>query len=221
MKKLISLPVLFSCLLLHPINLNAQERIVIGGQTSVLLNADTLTAAGLSISSVSGDVIAPGELGDGSVAFGINSRNGDLPTTFAYTAGTLAPFFGTIEHAGSVFFNDDSIQVGNFTIGFDGSRTAGGGADEASGFFVRSTAGVEEILFDIGNPTSLVADPTVLTIAANLLVSPEFAGILGNSAFAGANGGQALVSATAIPEPGIALLWSSVFLGLAVRRRKA
>ncbi len=57
---------------------------VTGGQTSVALDTMTLSdLAGLDLSGVSGDVISPGKLPD-SVAFGINPRDGSLPTTFAY-----------------------------------------------------------------------------------------------------------------------------------------
>lgn len=77
-------------------------------------------AASLILSSDSPDVIAPGDLGSDSVAFGIHPRDAaTLPTTFLFPAGSLAPFSGTIEHSGSVFFNGDSVQVGDFTIGFD------------------------------------------------------------------------------------------------------
>jgi len=203
------------CTLALASNLAAQERLVVGGQTSVLLDTNTLTAAGLTISGVSPNVIAPGELGGDSVAFGINSRSGNLPTTFSYTVGSLAPFSGTIEHAGSVFFNNDTIEVGNFTIGFDGNRTAGNN----SGFFVQSTVGVQGILFDVGNPDSLNAGNDILSIGGALFVSPEFAGILGNAGFTGANGGNFLINATSIPEPSAGLVLLVGAVGLMIRRR--
>ena len=53
-------------------------------------------------------------------------------TTFQYTAGTFAPFSGTIEHAGTVSFNANTLTIGNFTIGFDAARAGA----TTSGFFV-------------------------------------------------------------------------------------
>lgn len=169
-----------------------------GGQTSVLLDTATLSAAAsLDLSGVAGPVIAPGELGDGSVAFPINSpAAASLPTTFAYNLGDfLGSFAGTIEHEGTVLFNADTVEVGNFTIGFDAARIAG----NASGFFVESTAGTEAILFDVANPSFLLAGGDSLIIEADLLVSPEFAGFLFDNGLAasdltGADVGDARVN---------------------------
>ena len=105
------------------------------GMTSVLLDTAALSSlASLDLSSVSSDVMAPGALGAGSVAFGITPK-----TTFSYDPSDfLGTFSGSIEHNGSVFFNSDTVEVGDFTIGFDAARVgAFGGA--ASGFFVEST----------------------------------------------------------------------------------
>ncbi len=178
---------------------------ITGGQTNVLLDTATLSsAAGLDLSSVSSDVISPGTL-PGSVAFGINPRDAAmLPTTFAYDSSDfLGTFSGTIEHTGSVFFNSDAVEVGNFTIGFDAARV-GTLSGAASGFFVESTTGVAAILFDIENPTTLSATDTSLEIGADLLVSPEFANFLGDGGLAGADVGDALVEA--VPEPSSAAL---------------
>ncbi len=193
---------------------------VLGGQTSVALDLETLSAVGLDLSSVSSDVIAPGALGGGSVAFAINPPDAAapaFPTTFTYDSDGFAPFSGTIEHTGSVFFNADSTEVGNFRIGFDAGRVAAG----ISGFFVESTVGVAAILFDVADPSSLIADAIALEIAAALLVSPEFAGFLGDSMLAGAVVGEALVQGSAIPEPTTAFLLGMGILGLATRRRGA
>lgn len=193
---------------------------VIGGQTSVLLDTELLaSAAGLNLSGVSPDVIVPGDLGAGSVAFGISSPSDMPPTTFSYDPG-LTSFGGVIEHTGSVFFNDDAIQVGNFRIGFDAGLAGG----NASGFFVESTTGVEAILFDIGNPSSLTADETGLMITADLLVSSSFAQLLLDLGLAqddltGADVGDAMVAGV-VPAPGaIALLGLAGLVGS--RRRRA
>ena len=192
---------------------------VVAGQTNVLLDTDALSAAAsLDLSGVAGPVIAPGDLGAASVAFPINARDAvSLPTTFSYDAG-LASFSGAIEHTGSVLFNNDTVEVGNFTIGFDAGRA--GGAN--SGFFVESTTGIAAILFDIETPSAVSADALGLEITANLLVSPEFATFLLDNSLAssdltGVDVGDAFVDA--IPTPGAAAV-----LGLAglagIRRRR-
>jgi hypothetical protein len=192
---------------------------VTGGQTSVLLDTDTLSsAANLDLSSVSADVISPGTI-PGSVAFGINSRTDTPATTFSYDPSDfLGTFSGTIEHMGSVFFNADSVEVGDFSIGFDAARVGG----DRSGFFVESTAGIAAILFDVSNPGVLDAQPSSLTIGADLLVSSEFAQFLldnqlASSDLTGADVGDALVEA--VPAPAGVALGAIALVGAARRRR--
>lgn len=198
---------------------HAEEFGVTGGQTNVLLDVATLSAAAsLDLSSVSSDVIAPGALGDGSVAFGINATDAPLlPTTFSYDAG-LSSFSGSIEHTGSVFFNDDAVEVGNFSIGFDAGRVG----DSRSGFFVESTTGIAAILFDVATPSFVQADSSILSIEADLLVSGEFASFLFDNGLAssdltGADVGDALVSA--VPTPGSVMMLGAAGLVAARRRR--
>ncbi len=196
-----------------------------GGATSVALDTDTLSsAASLDLSSVSNDVISPGAI-PGSVAFAINAPDApSLPTTFMYDpADFLGSFSGSIEHQGSVFFNSDTVEVGDFTIGFDANR-AGTLNGLASGFFVASNVGIQAILFDIENPSTLNAASESLQIGANLLVSPEFAGFLTSNSLAsvdlsGADVGDAQVNATAIPTP-TAAAGILVGLGLMALRRQ-
>lgn len=208
--------VVFTAVLVLSLNsvTQGQDTDVFGGQTSVLLDTDLLDmAAGLTLSGVSDDV-GVGNLGPASVAFDINSRDdAGSPTTFSYTAGDFTPFEGTIEHTGSVFFNDDTIEVGNFSIGFDANRVTG----DNSGFFVESTTGIAAILFDVGLITDLTPGPTNLNIDGSLLVSPEFAGFLGNSGLTGADVGDARIEATSIPEPSSLFVFSLV--GLLTRRK--
>ncbi len=198
-------------------SLAAQTVDVVGGQTSVLLDTDVLSSVGLDLSSVSGDTIVPGNLGDASVAFGINPRDAaSLPTTFSYDPNDfLNSFSGTIEHTGSVFFNTDTVEVGNFTIGFDANRVGG----DNSGFFVESTTGVEAILFDVGLISNLDPQANSLTIQGALLVSPEFAGFLGDTGLTGAEVGGALVQGVSVPEPSAFALCGLVSFGLLRRKR--
>jgi hypothetical protein len=199
----------------------AQRVGVVGGQTNVALDFDTLAAAAsLELSGVSSDVIAPGTIPD-SVAFSINGRGAaSLPTSFSYDPGDfLGSFSGSIEHTGSVFFNNDSVEVGNFTIGFDAGRAAGAN----SGFFVESTTGIAAILFDIGAPSTLNAGTSELEIGADLLVSAEFGAFLfdnglSQSNLAGADVGDALVQAV-VPAPGAGAVLAAAGL-LAARRRR-
>lgn len=196
---------------------------VSSGQTNVLLDTPLLASVGLSLTGVGGPVIAPGNLGAGSVAFSISGRDAAapaLPTTFEYTPGTLAPFSGTIEHIGTVLFNGGALEVGNFTIGFDAGRAGAA----TSGFFVADNVTFVGVpLFDVGIPSALSATTDMLMVAANLLVSSELAGVLGNAGLVGVDVGDALVEASAVPEPGtLSLMLAGLLLGgVAVARRPA
>ncbi len=210
----------------------AAQSLVAGGQTNVALNFDALSsAAGLTFSSVSSDVIAPGSIAD-SVAFPINSRSAaTLPTTFAYDPGAFpagGSFSGTIEHSGSVLFNSDTIELGNFTIGFDGAR-AGTLGGLASGFFVANNVSgavpAPVALFDI-QVTGASPLPSSLTVDGALLVSPELGAFLLGGGLStinlqGTPVGLARVDATNVPEPAsIAVLAiTAVAAGGLLRRR--
>ncbi|MEM8845454.1 MAG: hypothetical protein AAGB35_10495 [Pseudomonadota bacterium] len=186
-------------------------------KTSVLFGNGALATLGLEISDVT-DALS-GNLGPNSVAFGINSRTAmsGLSTTFTYDSLSFAPFSGSIEHTGSVFFNDNTIEVGNFTI-----RAADGRPDGTSGFVVESTVGLAAILFDIANPIIETFENS-LVIGADILVSPELAGVLQNPDFAGVDAGMALVTAdgSPVPIPAAAWLFMSGILGLIWKCRKA
>lgn len=202
----------------------AVTSVVSGGQTSVLFGNGALASVGLAIAGVGGDIIVPGSLGPMSVAFPIV-----MSTTFSYDADDfLGTFAGTVEHSGSVTLTDlatntASVTVGNFTIGFDGSRVGG----DASGFFVQDNLDTGAILFDIGSPLVEAFD-TSLVVTGNLLISPEFSELLNTLTLVsfdvtGADAGLALVVADANPVPLPAGIWllGSALGAVLVRRRTA
>ncbi len=206
----------------------AQPVEVVGGRTSVALNFDALSSlAGLDLSGVSPEVIVPGDVPD-SVAFGINPRDAAvLPTTFSYDpTDFLGTFMGSIEHTGSVFFNADTVEVGDFTIAFDVGRVGTLPSGDGTGFYVESNAGLTAILFDVVNidGAGLVASDTALQIPAQLAVSPEFGQILLDGGFSatnleGAVVGDAFVAAV-VPEPATATLLLISVLGMASLGRR-
>ncbi|MEN0109474.1 MAG: hypothetical protein AAF805_02010 [Planctomycetota bacterium] len=203
--------------------LASAQVLVVGGATSVALDFDALRDnASLDTPSVSAG-IGSGVL-PGSFAFPINSRTAaSLPTTFEYTAGNFpsGPFAGTIEHTGSVFFNNETVEVGNFTIGFDAGR-----ADAVnSGFFVSSTTGIAAPLFDIAVTEIGPQTASALEVEGDLRVTPTFAQFLLDNSLAtadltGVDVGDARIVATAIPEPtAIAFALSAATFAVTRRRR--
>ena len=194
---------------------NAEMVGTVGGQTSVYLDFELLSAAaGLDLSGVSAGVIVPGELPD-SVAFAITPpSSADLPTTFAYDSDDFfGTFGGTIEHRGAVYFNDGAIEVGNFTIGY-----------RESGFYVGDNLGLDIVLFDVGL-NGAAPDVNTFSAEGDLLVSAEFATLLLDAGLAtsdltGADVGDALISGLnqSVPAPGALGLIGMA--GLTARRRR-
>lgn len=206
-----------------PLAGQAASVMVEGGETSVLFGNGALASLGLEITSVTPNV--KGVLGPNSLSFGINPRNaiGDaLDTTFIYSTPSFSPFKGAIEHSGRLQFNGSGasttgpIEVGDFTIRFAEDRP-----DGTSGFVMQSNYGLMGILFDIANPIIEAFDNS-LVIAGDILVSPEFAGILERPSAAGTDAGMALIVADSaiVPIPAAAWMFGSA-LGLLgwVRRR--
>lgn len=185
---------------------------VLSGVTSVTLDLPTLESVGLSLTGANGTV--PPVSNDFLVGFPITPQ-----TTFEFSfddqAG-FAPVGGTIEHSGSVTFNN-SLTLGNFSIGFDPARAVG----SASGFFVRDTITTGAPLFDVATPSSLTFDEPDLEIIGNLLVSPELAGVLGNTGLTGARVGAASINGAAVPEPATILGVLAAGGFLAASRRRA
>jgi hypothetical protein len=184
------------------------------GVTSVFLDLPTLESVGLTLTGA--DNIVPPVSDAFLVGFPIT------PATdfkFSLKDGVFAPVGGTIEHTGSVTFNN-ALTLGNFSIGFDPSRVSA----IASGFFVRDTITLGAILFDVAAPSSLSFDEKTLKLdlVADLLVSKELATVLGDVQLAGAEIGAASINGEAVPEP--ATIMGAIAAGslmAAVRRRKA
>lgn len=196
--------------------------VVEDGDTSVLFGNGALASLGLGIAGVDDDTQVPGDLGPFSVAFDINDRDEVLPTSFSYQDGDfLGTFSGTIEHSGEVdleiLATEQIVTVGDFTIGFDGSRVGG----DRTGFFVLDNQDLGIILFDLANPIVEAFDVS-LVIAADLLVSEELSNALGADA-AGVDAGMALVVADAsvVPVPAAAWLFGSALALLGWVRRRA
>ncbi|WP_138497095.1 hypothetical protein [Nostoc sp. PA-18-2419] len=131
----------------------------------------------------------------------------DSDTNFTFSdEGGFTPLFGSIEHTGTITFNDQ-MTVGNFSIGFAPGRTV----PNASGLVLRDTVSpLNPILFDLGAPQSVTFDKDNLSLTlanVQLFISPEFAQGLGKSNLAGLFAGTARIDAkvAAVPEPGSAL----------------
>ncbi|MEM9413041.1 MAG: hypothetical protein AAGA30_18170 [Planctomycetota bacterium] len=217
MRKFICLFMAATCLLAtDPVS--ADPVALESGQTSILLDFDLLSVAGLDFGGFDNDVILPGNLGPDSFAFSINGRDdADRATTFTYDSSSFTPVSGTIEHSGSLFFNLGTVAAGNLSVGYDPLREVG----PNSGFFASSTFGLELLLFDLEEFSVLDADSDSLEIQANLLISPELAFLLQNPGLAGTDIGDVLIEGQAIPEPTTALVISAWAGVVFARRRRA
>lgn len=162
------------------------------GTTSVFLDLPLLeAAASLTLSSVN----SPGTPASADYQVGFPITGGQ----FSYQVDPFAPVSGQIDHVGTVSFNNDTITVGDFTVGFDGARAT----DGRSGFFVEDTASNLGILFDFGVPSAATITSNRFSVTGDLLVSPEFATLLLNLNLAtvnltGADVGNALVDGRAV-----------------------
>ncbi|WP_392533819.1 hypothetical protein [Nostoc sp. C117] len=184
-----------------PIQVEAATFKIESGVTSIDRDhEDILRNIGLIITNTQDTV--PPIPSDYLVGFNINSA-----TNFTFSdENGFTPLFGTIEHTGTVTFNN-AITVGNFSIGFAPGRTV----NNASGLVLRDTvSSLNPILFDLGAPKSVTFDEQNLTLSladVQLFISPEFAQGLGDSNLAGLFAGTARIDAkvAAVPEPGSAL----------------
>lgn len=158
------------------------------GVTSVYHDLSYLSSIGLNLTGT-GNIVQP-----------INSNflvgfNITPATNFTFSdVNGLTPLSGTIEHSGTVTFNNE-VTVGNFSVGFDPTRVT----NNTTGLFLKDTVSLKTVLFDLSTPEKLVFDGKNLTLSGvKLLFSPEFAGILGDSSLAGKLGGTAQVDAKVV-----------------------
>jgi hypothetical protein len=190
-----------ACMTIAPIQVEAANFKVESGVTSIDRDHENiLRNIGLIITGTQDTV--PPIPSDYLVGFQIDSA-----TNFTFSdEGGFTPLFGTIEHIGTVTFNQQTT-VGNFSIGFASGRTV----PNASGLVLRDTiSSTNPILFDLSAPQSVTFDEQNLTLAladVQLFISPEFAETLGNSSLAGLFAGTARIDAkvAAVPEPGSTL----------------
>ena len=156
-------------------------RRVNGGKTSVGLDVGLLETVGLEVSSLNGTAQPAGD--EFQVAFKILH---DSDFVFDQGEDFVPKADGRIEHKGTVGFNNDSLILGDFSIGFDPDRAGnefpsedGEEVEVTSGFFVQDTNSLGIILFDVAGPETLEVSNHRLKIAdANLLVSEDLAGAL-------------------------------------------
>ncbi|NJL36356.1 MAG: PEP-CTERM sorting domain-containing protein [Leptolyngbyaceae cyanobacterium RM2_2_4] len=198
---------------LVPAQATAETFQVESGVTSVFLDLPLLESIGLNLTGTSDNIVPPVS-DDFLVGFEITDD-----TDFSFSdEGGFTLIGGSIEHTGSITFND-AITVGDFSIGFDASRVS----DAATGFFVQDTLDTGAILFDVASIVPTV-DGEDLTIAGGLLVSPEFAGVLGNPDLTGALVGQAQTNAetepVSVPEPTSGLMLLVAGAAIAAGRRQ-
>ncbi len=177
-----------------PIQVEAATFKVISGVTSIDRDhEEILSNIGLTLTGTN-QAVAPIP-SNYLVGFNIDSL-----TNFTFSdKGGFTPLSGTIEHTGTVTFNNQ-ITVGDFSIDFAPRRTVTG----ASGLVLRDTFSLNTILFDLSTPGLVAFDGQNLTIPdVQLLISPEFADILDDPELSGLFAGTARIDAqvASVPEP--------------------
>ncbi|BAY23366.1 hypothetical protein NIES2100_31310 [Calothrix sp. NIES-2100] len=179
-----------------PVQAEAAIFQVESGVTSIYHDLSFLSSIGLNLTG-SNNTVEPVN-SNFIVGFGIIP---DTNFTFSDVNG-FTPISGTIKHVGTVTFNNQ-ITIGNFFIDYDPTRTINNG----SGLVLKDTVSLNTVLFDLSIPETVALDSKDLTIAnVKLLISPEFASVLGNPNLTGVLGGTAridakVVSVAAVPEP--------------------
>ncbi|WP_375473451.1 hypothetical protein [uncultured Nostoc sp.] len=176
-----------------PIQVEAATFKVISGVTSIdREHEEILNSIGLTLTGTN-QTVAPIP-SNYLVGFNIDSL-----TNFTFSdEGGFTPLSGTIEHTGTITF--DQITIGDFSIGFAPGRTVTG----ASGLVLKDTFSLNTILFDLSTPGLVAFDGQNLTIPdVHLLISPEFADVLDHPELSGLFAGTAQIDAqvAAVPEP--------------------
>lgn len=198
-----------------PLRAEATDYQVKSGVTSVYHDLSYLSSIGLNVTG-SNNTVEPIN-SDFIIGFDI-----DPTTNFTFSdTGGFIPLSGTIKHTGTVTFNNQTT-VGNFSISFDSTRAI----NNASGLYLKDTYSLNTILFDLSAPENITLNNNNLIInKVNLLFSPEFAKIIGNSSLAGNLAGIARIDAkvvpvNAVPEPTSTLAFLTAGLGLLVVKTK-
>lgn len=171
-----------------PVRAEAATYQVQSGVTSVYHDLSYLSSIGLNLTGTDNTVQPINS--NFLVGFNISPA-----TNFTFSdANGLTPLSGTIEHTGTVTFNNQ-VTVGNFSVGYDPTRAT----NNATGLFLKDTVSLNTVLFDLSTPEKLVFDGKDLTLSGvKLLFSPEFAGILGNPSLAGELAGKVQVDAKVV-----------------------
>lgn len=196
-----------------------------GGTTNFSFDAAALEAAGLKISSIRSPIrpILPATTGPTVMP---PPNVGVFPilrtSDFVYKTPSQEPVSGVIKHAGSVGFNEETLIMGNFAIGYDASRipviTVIGGP---SGYYVfsRTSTGDKQIFFDISStsdPALSTASSVRFLVKGNLLVAPELAEKLEKPEAAGDDVGDARINALSAPVMRPAVVVTGMLAGSGV-----
>lgn len=180
------------------------------GVTSLRFSEEALDGLGMSVTGSTATV-------DPFVGyeFGMEISPSTKPIDqFCFELNPFTPYpDGIIEHSGTIELSSGvaNFSVGNFEIAFDSSRYT---ESTYSGFFVTDRADLTgSILFDVGHQASDTIDGSQFTwVDSDLLVSPEFAAILGDAGLSGTDVGELRVDGVvglkspSVPEPSTAIL---------------
>ncbi|MEM8722162.1 MAG: DUF4114 domain-containing protein [Cyanobacteria bacterium P01_G01_bin.39] len=161
------------------------------GTTSVFLDLPLLESAA-GITFVGADSTGEPASDEFQVGFPIVED-----TDFTFETPPVVPVSGSFEHSGTITLGvgGADVTLGEFSIAFDETRVS----DTASGFFVADTTDDAlglEVLFDVGITGDVAADSGSLTISdKDLLLAPELADALGDTALTGADVGEVQIDA--------------------------
>lgn len=196
------------------------------GTSSVTLHKAALDTLGYTVVGQA-DTVTPVVGYDAGFSIDTTTNAEDM---FMFTADpAFTPGMGIIEHVGTfnlgtALLPEGALSLGNFVIAFDQERLTAAN----SGFFVTDGADLDnQILFDVGNPSSNVFNGTEWHfIDSDLFLANEFATFLGQPALSGQDFGDLRIDALTleksgkVPEPSTALLSGLGAFVLLFRRRR-